>query len=480
MPKVPRTVLKEYFQTGDKPSAAQFGIFIDSTVNFVDDRDFIGLREYNPAADYLPGDTAVFNDQVVRCLNATTGPYDPADWTVLAAFGSVTYMGSWDTQANVPFLQSGVGTQGFYYVVTNASIDPGDNTDLDGTSDWITGDWAIFNGAIWERVDYSQAPYAAQNVSFVPTVNITSTNAQDAIEEVYSDLDTNKADKIVPAVTGNFAGLAADGNLIDSTVSATDFLSSTTEAINIPFTPTVDITAVNVQDAIEEVYSDLETNKADKIIPAATGNFAGLAADGNLIDSTKSATDFLPSTTEAIDIPFTPSGNIGAGDVQSAIEELDAEKQGVISLTPNFYPYADTSTSLADGVISNESNGVALTVGKVLRSAATNEGQISFGAAGDEVRLTTDGSFENESKLLMTPTDLSMHGPEVTVGITFGGPNLHLESGGIVSLSNGFDTELLLSGDHAWLKYGTLGGIRTFPGPDSSGVTFITAGSAYL
>src|SRR5687768_12228652 len=111
MPKIPRTVLKQYFQAGDTPTQAQFALTLDSMVNFVDDRDFIGLRSYNSTQDYLPGDCAVFNDQVVKCITATTGTFNPTHWTVLAAFGSVNYAGTWDTQNNVPPLTSSVGTK---------------------------------------------------------------------------------------------------------------------------------------------------------------------------------------------------------------------------------------------------------------------------------------------------------------------------------------------------------------------------------
>jgi|SoiMethySBSTD1v2_1073268.scaffolds.fasta_scaffold2175457_1 hypothetical protein len=55
-----RETLKTYFQTGDVPTAEQFATLIDSLVHFVDDRDLIGLRVYDPQASYLPGDTVVF------------------------------------------------------------------------------------------------------------------------------------------------------------------------------------------------------------------------------------------------------------------------------------------------------------------------------------------------------------------------------------------------------------------------------------
>ncbi len=58
---VQRDTLKSFFEKGDKPTQEQFSTTIDSNLNLQDDRDFIGLKEYNPAKDYLPGDTAIYN-----------------------------------------------------------------------------------------------------------------------------------------------------------------------------------------------------------------------------------------------------------------------------------------------------------------------------------------------------------------------------------------------------------------------------------
>jgi hypothetical protein len=58
--KVTRPILKEYFQSGDKPTAQQFSTLIDSTVTFIDDRYLLGLKTYDPKLTYLPGDTVVF------------------------------------------------------------------------------------------------------------------------------------------------------------------------------------------------------------------------------------------------------------------------------------------------------------------------------------------------------------------------------------------------------------------------------------
>jgi len=66
--------------------------------------------------------------------------------------GATIFQGYWDAGANTPTLASGVGTQGHYYVVSV----PG-TTNLDGETDWEIGDWAIYNGTIWQKVDNSGA-----------------------------------------------------------------------------------------------------------------------------------------------------------------------------------------------------------------------------------------------------------------------------------------------------------------------------------
>lgn len=62
--------------------------------------------------------------------------------------GAVSYKGTWNASANSPTLTSSVGNQGDYYVVNVAGT-----TNLNGITDWQIGDWAIFNGSVWQKVD---------------------------------------------------------------------------------------------------------------------------------------------------------------------------------------------------------------------------------------------------------------------------------------------------------------------------------------
>ena len=69
-----------------------------------------------------------------------------------AVLGALSYQGTWNASTNTPTLTSSVGTKGYYYVVDVAGT-----TDLNGITDWLVGDWAVFNGSVWQKVDNTDA-----------------------------------------------------------------------------------------------------------------------------------------------------------------------------------------------------------------------------------------------------------------------------------------------------------------------------------
>jgi hypothetical protein len=69
-----------------------------------------------------------------------------------AVLGALSYQGTWNASTNTPTLASGTGTKGYYYVVAVAG-----STDLDGITDWQVGDWAVYNGTAWQKVDNTDA-----------------------------------------------------------------------------------------------------------------------------------------------------------------------------------------------------------------------------------------------------------------------------------------------------------------------------------
>ena len=69
-------------------------------------------------------------------------------WSSVA--GGLSYQGTWNASTNTPTLASGVGVNGYYYITSTAG-----STNLDGITDWQIGDWLMFNGTVWQKIDQS-------------------------------------------------------------------------------------------------------------------------------------------------------------------------------------------------------------------------------------------------------------------------------------------------------------------------------------
>ena len=161
---------------------------------------------------------ALITSKVLTGLSVTGSNVASSD-TLLAAIGKlqnqinnilggVSYQGGWDAAGNTPALANGVGTKGHYYVVTSAG-----STSLDGITDWKLGDWAIFNGSVWEKVDNTDAVISVNGYSGIVTLSKTDLalgnvdNTSDANKPVSTAQQTAldaKAD-IEPLVSGGTA-----------------------------------------------------------------------------------------------------------------------------------------------------------------------------------------------------------------------------------------------------------------------------------
>lgn len=90
--------------------------------------------------------------------------------------GGPTYLGTWNAATNTPTLVSSVGTTNNYYIVSTAG-----STNLDGETLWGVGDWVIFNGTTWQKIDGGDTGnFTTINVSSLATlanVNLTNTTA---------------------------------------------------------------------------------------------------------------------------------------------------------------------------------------------------------------------------------------------------------------------------------------------------------------
>ena len=97
-----------------------------------------------------------------------------------AVIGALNYQGTWNATTNTPTLTSSVGTKGYYYVVSVAGT-----TDLNGVTDWQIGDWAVYNGTAWQKVDNTDGVTSVNG--FTGAVTLTTTNIAEGTNLYYTD-----------------------------------------------------------------------------------------------------------------------------------------------------------------------------------------------------------------------------------------------------------------------------------------------------
>jgi hypothetical protein len=160
--------------------------------------------------------------KVLTGVNITGGTVVATD-SILTAFGKVQnqingliggsiYKGTWNASTNTPTLTSSVGTSGYYYIVNVAG-----STNLNGITDWNIGDWAIFNGGVWQKVDNTDAVVSVNG--FTGAVSLTTSNIAEGTNLYFTNVRT-----IASTLTGYTSGAG--------TIASTDTILSAIQKLN--------------------------------------------------------------------------------------------------------------------------------------------------------------------------------------------------------------------------------------------------------
>lgn len=92
--------------------------------------------------------------------------------------GGMKYMGVWDATTSAPANDE----KGWYYKVSVAGT-----TDLDGNDEWKVGDWCVWNGTTWDKIDNTQKPVGGDEL-VGPFTTITQTEADADIADVVDSI----------------------------------------------------------------------------------------------------------------------------------------------------------------------------------------------------------------------------------------------------------------------------------------------------
>ena len=258
--------------------------------------------------------------------------------TLTNALGALNYKGTWNANTNTPTLQSGVGTKGDYYVVSQAG-----STNLDGITDWQVGDWAVFNGSIWQKIDNTDA--------------VVSVNGQTGVVVLTAnDVGATPNTSYVIAGTGLSGGGQLTGNVTISNSGVTEFNTRTGN---------VTLSSSDVTTALG--YTPGTSNTNGTVTNVATGT--GLS--GGPITTT--------GTISLANTAVTP-GTYGSA---SEVSQVTVDAQGRITSASNVIISISTANVTGLGTMAvQDANNVNITGGSMnvtaVNSVATTVNTVTF------------------------------------------------------------------------------------------------------
>jgi len=289
-------------------------------------------------------------------------------WASVA--GGLSYQGTWNASTNTPTLASGVGTNGYYYIVATAG-----STNLDGITDWQIGDWLMFNGSVWQKIDQSNLVTSVNGQT--GAVSLTTTNISEGTNQYYLDSRARSAVSAGTGISYSSATGVITNSAPDQTVALTAGTGISTSGTYPNFTitnsapdQTVSLTGAGTT-SISGTYPSFTVTSNDQY----TGTVTSVGGTGTVNGISLSGT-------------VTSSGNLTLGGTLSGVD-LTTQVTGTL-------PIANGGSGQTTAQTAMNAFAGAVTSGSYLRGNGTNVVMASI-QAGDVPTLNqnTTGTASN-------------------------------------------------------------------------------------
>lgn len=253
-------------------------------------------------------------NNLIPSQTGNAGKFLTTDGSVLSwasVVGGLTYQGTWNAATNTPTLTSSVGTNGYYYIVATAG-----STNLDGITDWQIGDWLLFNGTNWQKIDQSNLVTSVNGQT--GAVTLTTTNVNEGTNLYYTDARARASVSAGTGISYNSATGVITNSAPDQTVSLTGGTGISTSGTYPNFTitnsapdQTVSLTGAGTT-AVTGTYPNFTITSNDQYVGTVTsvggtGTVNGITLSGTV---TSSGSLTLGGTLSGVDLTTQVTGTL--------------------------------------------------------------------------------------------------------------------------------------------------------------------------
>jgi hypothetical protein len=364
-------------------------------------------------------------------------------WGSIAG-GGLSYQGTWNASTNTPTLASSTGTNGYYYIVATAG-----STNLNGISDWQIGDWLLFNGSVWQKIDQSELVTSVAGRTGAVTLSTSDISGLGTIA-------TQNANSV--AITGGTVDGTSIGATTTSTVKGTT-LTATTKVVSPYF------------DAVNSAGGALRNASGTNQIQWGSGGGNNVSVD---------VSTNLNGTNAQIDISPTGTGHVhikpaGSGSIEIAPTSLGTINNMSIGATTPSTGAFSSLTSATPIAVSSGGTGTttpSIVAGSNITVTGTWPNQTIAASGG--------GSGTVTSVAATVPSIFSISGSPITssgtLAMTYSGTALPVANGGTGVTSTPTNGQLLIGNGTGYTASTLTAGSNITITNSSGGITIASSG----
>jgi hypothetical protein len=261
--------------------------------------------------------------------------------TYINVIGALVYKGTWNAATNSPFLQSSVGDKGDYYVVSQAGT-----TNLNGITDWQLNDIAVFNGAVWQKIDNTDAVLSVNGQTGAVVLTAPDVGATPNTAFVIAGTALTGGGQLTGNVTLNLANTAVAAGSYGSATQVSqvniDAQGRVTSAANV----TIAISTANVSGlgtmAVQNANAVAITGGSVDNTTLANANITSVAATfpnnylANSSTTLGNTTLTLGSTTTSVGNLTLANVTVSSGSVTANVTSANVNLTGTTAATATF------------------------------------------------------------------------------------------------------------------------------------------------